>query len=149
MEYPSMNKKNEQPGINFDNIILKDLNFHLEPNCPMQPKINVNFSSNFNFDKTHNILAVELALEIIEREEKPRIKLKCSFIGFFSNQKDGNDIDFNKFAQFSAPPIMFPFIRETVTSITAKSAITPIILPPINIIAILNPPPKSKKVDKK
>jgi len=135
----------KQPGIEFDNIILKDLVFRLEPECPMQPKINVNLSSHFNIDKTRNVLAVELALEIIERTENPHIKLECSFIGFFSQVIDKDDIDFNKFAKFSAPPIMFPFIREIVTGITAKSGITPIILPPINIYAILNPTSKTKK----
>ena len=141
-----MNKKNEQPGINFDNVFLKDLKFHLDPNCPMHPKINVNFSTCFDVHEKNDILAVELALDIVEREEKtPRITLSCSFVGFFSSQNAEHAVDLKKFAQFSAPPIMFPFIRETITSVTAKSAIAPIILPPINIMAILNPGARTKK----
>ncbi|XZK49641.1 protein-export chaperone SecB (plasmid) [Clostridium perfringens] len=33
---------------------------------------------------------------------------------------------------------MFPYIREHITSVTQKAGIQPIVLPPINIRALLN-----------
>ena len=42
----------------------------------------------------------------------------------------------NEFIKVNAPALMMPYIRETISNITIRSGLKPVIIPPINIISM-------------
>jgi preprotein translocase subunit SecB len=64
--------------------------------------------------------------------DTPSIKAKIVMIGFFKYGNDKQELSIETFAKVNAPAIMFPFIREQFASLTMKSGLNPILLPPIN-----------------
>jgi len=48
-------------------------------------------------------------------------------------------VDFlNKFARYNAPAILFPYLRETVSSITGRTSFSALVMPPLNLQALID-----------
>jgi preprotein translocase subunit SecB len=45
-------------------------------------------------------------------------------------------MSFEEFTSINAPALIFPYIREHITAITQKAGIKPIIIQPINFVAL-------------
>ena len=51
---------------------------------------------------------------------------------------DNNDLPLDTFINVNAPAMIFPFIREHLSSLSLKAAINPILLQPINFVKLSN-----------
>lgn len=122
--------KGKQPGIVFENVFLISLHFEL-PKLKQDEK---NVKYDIKFDKVQNIqdnkLIVELFIEIYEG-----FNLKIG--GIFRIDEPNKNMTLEKFAETSAPALLFPYIREIVNNITSRTPLPPLRLPPINVIALL------------
>ncbi|MFE8700894.1 hypothetical protein ACFYKX_09725 [Cytobacillus sp. FJAT-54145] len=58
--------------------------------------------------------------------------LELSMRGYFNCSQDFNIEDF----QFNGMAILLPYLRSVITSFTAQSGISPVILPPINVYKV-------------
>ena len=58
--------------------------------------------------------------------------LELSMRGYFNCSKDVKIEDF----QFNGMAILLPYLRSVITSFTAQSGISPVILPPINVYKV-------------
>lgn len=58
--------------------------------------------------------------------------LELSMRGYFNCSQDFNIEDF----QFNGMAILLPYLRSVITSFTAQSGISPVILPPINVFKV-------------
>lgn len=58
--------------------------------------------------------------------------LDLSMRGYFQCSQDSNIEDF----QFNGMAILLPYLRSIITSFTAQSGISPVILPPINVFKV-------------
>lgn len=68
---------------------------------------------------------------------KEVLRLLSRFIGFFSVIIGEENMNIQHYLVNNSPGLMFPYIREHVSSITQKSGIKPILLPPLNVVALI------------
>jgi preprotein translocase subunit SecB len=123
--------KNKPPGISFDNIILKELSFSREPDFSEKPELTIHLESSTSFSPEKDRLVYEMSCEI--KDKNDYFHIKCALIGFFSVIKGQENMELQEYSQFNAPATIFPYIRETIASTTARAQIPPVIIPPMNL----------------
>lgn len=126
--------KKKQPGINFDNIFLKEMKFKRKPKN-IGSDINLDFASNISVSDNEEKLYYELICKV--SDDKKVFSLECSMMGVFSAVEGKENMSIKHFAEHNAPALMLPYIRELVTTTTIRAGLRPISFPPINIIALL------------
>jgi preprotein translocase subunit SecB len=128
--------KQQQPGIAFDNIILKELVFSRKPEQLQKPDLDIKIEAHNSISPDKDKLDIEMLCEI--KEEGSLFSVKCVMIGMFSRIAGSENMELEEFAQYSGPALMLPYIRETIASTTLKAGIAPVIIPPLNLQAIKN-----------
>lgn len=86
----------------------------------------------------NNTFFVTLEAEIFEnpKENNYPFNMNISITGIF--ELDDCDIDNRKnFAEVNSIAILFPYLRSIVSTYTANANVQPLILPPINIVKML------------
>jgi preprotein translocase subunit SecB len=123
--------KSKQPGISFDDIILKEIFFSRKEEFSDKPELNVQLESNFSLSPEEDILTYEMSCEIKDKNEF--FNIKCTMIGFFSVIKGKENMGLKEYSNMNAPAAIFPYIREVITSTTTRAGIPPIVIPPMNL----------------
>lgn len=80
-----------------------------------------------------------VSLEYYVDENAP-VKLNIEIVGqfMFNPDEDKNHIGFEEYLKTNAVAILFPYLRQTVTALTAMSnTMQPVILPTFNITQLL------------
>ena len=129
--------KTKQPGINFDAIILVGEKFWRDHNVPDNPEILFDVKMNLNIQENASNTQLITSL-ILTKEGKEVLKLESTFVGLFSINKENENMEMEHYLKNNSPALMFPFIREHIATITQKSGVSPVLLPPINILALMN-----------
>jgi len=130
----------KQPGISFENIILKSLEFYRKPNVDMKAELNIDLKYGKAMGPDNQHLTCELEVSIKQdgkTKEESSFTLTCCIVGMFSIVDEEKNMDLNKFAEVNAPAAMFPYLREVVTNVTMRSGIKPILLPPVNLVSLI------------
>ncbi|KZL94194.1 protein-export chaperone SecB [Clostridium magnum] len=128
--------KNKQPGISFDNIILVKENFWRDYDVPEDSKLD--FQIGTGWDIKDNSYYVELSSTItLISADKEALKLENTFVGVFSVIKGSENMNIEDYIRNNSAALMFPYMREHIATITQKSGIKPILLPPVNILALI------------
>ncbi len=135
-----MKDKHQQPGIRCDAIILAEQNFKRKPNIPDTSRIDFNISvdKSVNEAEKKGQLHMKAELKLISDADEVVLNLNATFIGFFSVDEDAPNMELDKFLENNAPAIIFPYIREHIGAVTQKAGIKPLILPPLNVFALIN-----------
>ena len=127
--------KTKQPGIRFDAIILANISFSRKPEIPDALKITVDFQAERYFDDLKGTLKISTILKM-QKETELYAELETKHVGIFSTDSTEN-MTMEEFLGCNGPALMFPYIRECIMDITSKAGMTPVILPPMNIVAML------------
>jgi len=137
--------KNKEPGISFDNIILKDLVFSRKEGFPMKLEMDVQLGSNISFSPDGDELVYELSCKI--KDENNYFSIKCTMIGFFSVIEGKENMGLKEYSNINAPAAIFPYIREAIASTTTRAGIPPVVIPPINLRLLKQNQKNIKKVN--
>ena len=89
-------------------------------------------------DDEDNTFLVTLNSKIFENPEDNNypFNMDISLTGLF--QLDRSDAeDREKFAEINAIAILFPYLRSIVSTYTANANVSPLILPPINVVNMI------------
>ena len=108
-----------------------------------QTKIEVKQHFNVRYNVQDNKANVILSYNV---DKDAPFKLDVELVGHFSFNvdEDAGNRGFNYYLQTNAVAIMFPYLRQVLTTLTAlTNTMTPVILPTINIAELL----KSTKQD--
>lgn len=124
----------KQPGIWFDNILLKELNFSRKQEIASYD-IDIKFLFTRSFACEKKTINCELSCDVSDK--KDTFHLYCCMIGMFSYIHGQENLDLERFADTNAPAIILPYIREVVSTTTVQAGLPPIRIPPVNILAIL------------
>ncbi|OOP74578.1 hypothetical protein CBEIBR21_06560 [Clostridium beijerinckii] len=126
----------KQPGISFDGIFLLTENFYRIPSMPDKLKIDINFSMVLN--SSNDSFSNELTTNLVcfSEDNEKVLNFEFTFVGIFSVISEEKNMDIKHFMEHNSPAIIFPYIREHITNITQKAGINPILLPPVNILAM-------------
>jgi len=123
--------KNKQPGISFNDIILKELVFSRKEGFSEKPELNIHLESNFSLSPDEERLTYEMSCEINDKNEY--FKIKCTMIGFFSLKKGQENMTLKEYSNMNAPAAIFPYIREVIATTTTRAGIPYILIPPMNL----------------
>jgi len=123
--------KAKQPGISFDDIILKELIFSRKEGYSDRPILNMQLISNISFSPNKERLIYEMSCDI--NDEKGFFNIKCTMVGFFSVIEGKENMGLKEYSELSAPAAIFPYIREVIASTTTRAGIPPVVIPPTNL----------------
>ncbi len=129
--------KTKQPGINFNGILLVEEKFWRDHEVPDNPEILFDIEMNLNIQE-ENCNTQLISTLIMKNETEEVLKLESTFVGLFSINKENENMDMEHYLKNNSPALMFPYIREHIAMITQKSGVGPVLLPPMNIIALIN-----------
>lgn len=124
--------------LKFSNYIVKEVYFKRNENFSEQPvNISLNISSQTIING--NQMEINLITNIFEDSEKNNypFEMKVNLSGYFEATEP------EKF-KANAIAILYPYIRAIVSTYTASANIQPLILPPINVNALLRNNEKNK-----
>ena len=147
--------KLKNPNIKVEAILLEKLNFERKPKVPdklmdskgdiEEAKLELNGKIERIFTEDKKALLVKLELEI--NDENKTLNILCRIVGIFSQIEPGS-ITLEEFAKTNAPAILFPYIRENISNVTMKAGLPPLILPPINVIKLVEESENKNKQEK-
>lgn len=135
-------KKNEQQGIIFDKIIFEKINVEINPEFKPEDigkglDVDISLNADGKIDKSNKTLIFKLETTLFENTENRPFNIFIKSIGFFSVKDEADIPILEEFSKINAPALMFPFVRETIADLTLKTGYPPLLLPPINIIALI------------
>ena len=125
----------KQPGIEFKGVILSKISFKRDAILPDGLQLEINFNSVRNIDGERGTIKLNTNLKLL-KNEKVYVNLETEHIGLFALEEITN-MDMDGFLKCHAAALVFPYIRESISDITCKAGMNPVILPPMNIIALL------------
>ncbi|MDY0150788.1 MAG: protein-export chaperone SecB [Candidatus Cloacimonas sp.] len=128
-----------QPGIKPIAIVLKECSFVRYPevitNLHTDCKISYN-KSLIDATRAQGILTVD-ATGVCDVGAKKVYEAKIVYIGIFKEDGDAN-LPLEEFMTIHAPAHIYPYAREYLSSLSMRSGMPMIVLPPLNIAALLN-----------
>ncbi len=139
-------EEKKETGIGFLGIYLTKLHFEPYPVIEKGKNMKIDFNLNNVFvpgtQQLQSTLSVKMELINDEKGGEKTFVLEASVLGLFEEQQD-SAVKLNDFSELQAPALLFPYLREVISSVTAKSVVGLLILPPMNVPALL----KAQKKD--
>lgn len=123
-----------------ESIVIVESVFKRVPNIPMdreqlRNEVFITVSGNANEVNEVQKIMVELNVSVkgkIEEEIKFEINIKS--IGSFIHEGENFHLSVEDFKNINGPAIMFPFIREHVSSLCLKGGLGSVLLQPVNFV---------------
>jgi preprotein translocase subunit SecB len=128
----------KSPGIKFSAVYITDYHFKsLDRHKGRPGEFVLNLTYQTALSEDNNQLICKLTVEIAPPPgEKLLFELSVTIQGIFE-QEESATLKLEEFAKLQAPAILFPFVRETIHSMTSRTPYGPILLKPINVAAAL------------
>lgn len=127
--------KEKQPGIQCLNVILTRLDFKREPTIQPKPELRTSYNINISTSDDKKKMSIEVTAQV-EEMANSSFSLECGMAGIFSVDEDFENMKLEEYGKINGPALIFPYLREMISSVTAKSGMNPVILPPTNIVAL-------------
>lgn len=122
-----------ESGFKIVNLFLMESEFKREPQVTFdQAKTEKIVNVDVNVQVTENKIFVTETLDYLQKlEETIEVSAKIKMVGVF--EKIGNtSLDLEEFGKVNGAAIIFPYVREQLTNLSAKAGLGLIILPPFN-----------------
>lgn len=105
----------------------------LAPDLPIPMKVSLGFR-----DTGDGPVAVEFSLTVQhDRDAGQPYNVEVVYVGRFGIGDLPEGLTRENFARTNAAAIMFPFVRATIADITMRGSVGPLVLPPVNVVAML------------
>lgn len=127
------NTNNTDSGFQINNLVLAESSFARIPNVIFGENTKNNFNVNIEVGVNDKVITVVEEVTLVQRfKEVEQVKINVKMIGVFECIGDSPLTDFKQFGRVNGAAIIFPYIREHITSLSLKAGISAIILPPVN-----------------
>ena len=139
-----MERKPINSSLRFVNYIVNSVRFNYNKNQTDNNKVwkmTFNFNNVTKINEEKNKIEISLSTDIFKDVEDAPFNMSVEIIGFF--ELDGDD-DISHY-EANAIAIMYPYLRAIISTYTSSANVMPIILPAININAVLNNKSKDKQ----
>jgi preprotein translocase subunit SecB len=130
--------KNKQPGVSFDGVFVKSLHFERNPQIIEKPNLQLNLTHGVGISEDKHSLTIEITADITDRDSNA-FSLKATIVGMFSVMVGQENMSLEDFAKVSGPALVLPYVREIVANTTLRGGIRPVMIPPFNLQAIVEP----------
>ncbi|MDQ6420668.1 protein-export chaperone SecB [Paenibacillus sp. LHD-117] len=141
-----------QSVLQFRNYVVNSVEFHVNHEFNADESVDLDFQVSREIEFVEDeaiILLVTLNVAIFKNaiERNYPFSMNISVTGFF--EVDGaNGEQKQGLAEVNAVAILFPYIRALVTTYTANANINPLVLPPINIVKMIESQARIEQIDK-
>ena len=133
--------------LQLNRLVFDEMKFERDPLSPISDDYEINFNREVEAadDKEH--FNVKLTLNLWSKKANS-LRIKISLIGaFFCNSEDDTLKEY--LIKYNTIAILFPYIRSQVSLITAQPDFKPIVLPPVNIVAMFESVDNQKESENK
>ncbi len=124
-----------ESGFAIKNILLIDSKFHRISNVHfgegVENDLDIHTDVSINEKK---IYVSEEANYSWKYEGKEQVQIQVKMIGIFESVGESPIKDLGQFGQINGASIIFPFIREHITTLALKAGLGAILLPPVNFV---------------
>lgn len=138
-----MDGRNSLSSLKFMNYIVNSVNYKtndkLNENGPW--KLNFDITNTTKINEEKNKMAITLAISVFKGIENAPFYIDVEITGYF--ELEGED-DILKY-EANAIAIMYPYLRSIVSNYTSSANVSPVILPAINVNAMLKRKEETKK----
>jgi len=122
-----------ESGFKINNLILVESSFHRINNVSFEGDIDRQINIDTNTSVNGNIITVSVEVMLLQKlKDIEEYKIKVRMIGVFENIGETPITNFEEFGKVNGAAIIFPYIREHITSLSLKAGIGTIVLPPMN-----------------
>lgn len=134
-------KTDYQSALRFVQYIVNTVEFHTNEEFDEETSVGIDFSVKREIkflDDKDNIMLVTLLINIFDspQENNYPFSMFVSLTGIFEID-DVSSEQKNNLAQVNAVAILFPYVRSLVSTYTANANVSPLILPAINVIKLI------------
>lgn len=119
-------------SLRFIDYIVDEVNFKNKYNDNENFELDFDIDSNVDFKDKNNFI-LKLELYIFKKEEDVPFTMNVKVIGIFEVD-DVEEKLREELAEKNAVAILFPYVRALVSNYTAIANVSPLILPPINVV---------------
>ena len=125
----------EQKSYNLQTILLLESHFTRTWSIDFDnPEFKNAVEINVEDTRTEEYLNVVVSLNFKAGvNEDYQIQSEIKMVGVFVGEQSG-DLNIEQFATVNAPAIIFPFLREHLSSLSVKAGISPILLASVNFV---------------
>lgn len=127
---------NKQPGIIFRAIHISKINFEVFPQNSKERRSQLGVEYNPVVTEDKKRVVVSFSIDPMRDITNPPFKLHLEMVGIFDVENNAQNMDLERFGTQHAPALMFPFVREVIASLTSYGPMEPLLLPPINVLAL-------------
>jgi preprotein translocase subunit SecB len=128
-------KTSIESGFRVHNILLMDTTFKRETTLTLEPeKLDQNVNVDVLTQIEGNYIIVQEHLSFsrnVKGVELPEVSAEITMVGVFEKFGD-SELNIKAFGDINGPAIIFPYIREHLTSLAAKAGLGLIFIPPGN-----------------
>lgn len=131
-----MERKPINSSLKFVNYIVNNVyfNYNQKQNSEKNWKLTFNFRNVTKINEEKNKMEISLSTDIFKDIEDAPFNMSVEIIGFFELEGIGDISHYES----NAIAIMYPYLRAIISTYTSSANVMPIILPAININAVLN-----------
>lgn len=130
-------------SLKFIKYVVNKVNYVVNPNVSKEEKWKLTFDINnmTRITEEKDKMQIDLKVELFKGVEDAPFYMDVEIVGFFEL---GGEDDITRY-EANAIAIMYPYLRAIVSTYTASANVAPVILPAINVNAML----KRKKEERK
>lgn len=144
-----MNNKEIKSSMHFLDYVVNYIEFRRNADFEdSTPNIDFNINRQVDYldDDDDNAMFVTIEVTLFDnpKENNYPFSMKLSVTGVFELENIALDKR-ESFAEVNSVAILFPYIRSLITTYTSNSNVPPLILPPINVLKLIEKE-KAKKV---
>lgn len=127
-------RKEMESGFQITNLILLESTFKRIPNISFNaPNVHQETKVDVNVSVNNNTVFVNEKVEYIQTlNDVEEINCSIVMVGIFEKIGESKLDDLEQFGNINGAAIIFPYIREHLTNLSAKAGLGLIILPPVN-----------------
>lgn len=129
-------KENIESGFRIHNILLVESNFTRVDAVEFNNsgiKQNVHIDGAVNINPANNLISVKQTLYYSQEfNGVKQVTAQITMVGVFEKYGD-SQLDLEQFGHVNAAAIIYPYIREHLSNLSAKAGLGLIFLPPVNL----------------
>lgn len=141
-----MERKPINSSLKFVNYIVNNVyfNYNQKQNSEKNWKLTFNFRNVTKINEEKNKMEISLSTDIFKDIEDAPFNMSVEIIGFFELEGIGDISHYES----NAIAIMYPYLRAIISTYTSSANVMPIILPAINVNAVLNKDIENQRASK-
>ena len=114
--------------LKLDTIIISECRFKRSEEELRSSRLDVSVKRNI---EEHSPKQYKITLELFINDDAHLLELSVKCVACFTTEQDNSEL-----IEKNAIAIMFPYVRSYVSTMTSQPGMSPIVLPPMNIVAM-------------